>query len=125
MFQRHSSAAAIERHLRAIESELAQIGQYAGRQAADGAPAVASNIGDQISTAIVGVLNDIADRYRSGRRFAGDEAVRLGNEAVRAGTRVGNDALNRLAVNVERRPLAALAVAIGVGVLIGMAGRRH
>jgi ElaB/YqjD/DUF883 family membrane-anchored ribosome-binding protein len=54
--------------------------------------------------------------------LAGDEAVRFGNEAARFGAKVGNDALERVASEVEHRPLITLAVAIGVGILIGMAG---
>jgi ElaB/YqjD/DUF883 family membrane-anchored ribosome-binding protein len=41
----------------------------------------------------------------------------------------GNDTLRRLASEVAHRPWIALAVAIGVGILIGatggMGGRRH
>jgi ElaB/YqjD/DUF883 family membrane-anchored ribosome-binding protein len=46
--------------------------------------------------------------------------MRFGNDA--AG--FGNDALNRLSTEVEHRPLMTLAVAVGVGILIGIAGRR-
>jgi ElaB/YqjD/DUF883 family membrane-anchored ribosome-binding protein len=46
----------------------------------------------------------------------------LGNEAAKFGAKVGNDALERVASEVERRPLVTLAVAIGIGILIGMAG---
>ena len=45
--------------------------------------------------------------------------------AVKIGGRMGNDALHRITTEVEHRPLATLAVAIGVGILIGIAGRRH
>ena len=40
------------------------------------------------------------------------------------GGRVGNDALERIATQAKERPLLTLAVAIGIGVLIGAAGRR-
>jgi hypothetical protein len=108
---------AIDHRLRAIEGELQRIGRKAGRQA--------SATSEQIGDALAPVMSEIADRIRSGGRYAGDEAARLGNEAVRLGTRVGNDALERIAGEVEQRPLVTLAVAIGVGMLIGgMAGRR-
>jgi hypothetical protein len=71
------------------------------------------------------ILNELIDRFRSSRRLVGDEAASLGNEAVKVGTRVGNDALKRIATEVEHRPLVTLVVAIGVGVLIGMTGRRR
>jgi hypothetical protein len=120
MFHYRSSAdySAMDHRLRAIESELARIGRRASRQA--------STTSEQIGDALAPIMSEIADRIRSGGRYAGDEAARLGNEAVRLGRRVGNDTLERVATEVEHRPLVTLAVAIGVGMLIGgMAGRRH
>jgi hypothetical protein len=35
----------------------------------------------------------------------------------------GNDALRRLSNEVEHRPLVTLAVAVGVGILVGLASR--
>ena len=121
MFYRRSSAAAIEHHLRAIENELGRIGRNAGRQASVRAFAA----GDQIGDAVTPILIEIADRLRRGRRVAADEAARFGNEAVKFGGKIGHDALDRIATEVEHRPLVTLAVAIGVGILIGIAGRRR
>jgi hypothetical protein len=69
-------------------------------------------------------LSEIADRIRDGGRVAGGEAARLSNEAVRLGARMGNQALARVSDEVEQRPLVTLGVALALGVLIGMAGRR-
>ena len=129
MFRHRSSAfatnvSAIEGRLRALENELERIGRTAGRHTAAGMSAAGDHVGD----AIVSAVTEIVDRFRSGRRVAGDEAMRFGNEAAKFGAKVGNDALQRVASEVEHRPLVTLAVAIGVGVLIGMAGgaaRRH
>jgi hypothetical protein len=113
--------AAIADHLRAIEGELGRMGKSAGRRASAGAAAA----GDQIADAIGPILNDIGHRFRRGQRLAVDEAASLGNEAVRIGARVGSDALERIAGQARQRPLLTLAVAIGVGILIGAAGRRN
>jgi ElaB/YqjD/DUF883 family membrane-anchored ribosome-binding protein len=121
MFHRQSSAATIESHLRAIQSELARMGRNAGQQAADGA----HNIGDQLGAAVDGILQEVAQRYRNGRRLTSDGAQRLGDEAIRVGGRLGHDALDGLTTGIERYPLATLGVAIAVGVLIGSAGRRQ
>jgi ElaB/YqjD/DUF883 family membrane-anchored ribosome-binding protein len=126
MFHHRSSVFAprisvIEGHLRALEKELEKVGRRAGRRTS----AAASAAGDQMSDAIATILSEMVDRFRSGRRLAGDEAARLGNEAVRIGTRIGNDTLQRIATEVEHRPLTTLAVAIGVGILIGFAARRR
>ena len=64
----------------------------------------------------------MADRFRELRDSRGyDEAARLGNEAAR----FGNTALRRLSNEVEERPLVMLAVAIGVGILVGIATQRR
>lgn len=130
MFHHRSSAfatnvSAIEGRLRALENELERIGQTAGRHTAAGMSAASDHVGD----AIVSAVTEIVDRFRSGRRLAGDEATRFGNKAAKFGAKFGNDALHRMASEVEHRPLITLAVAVGVGILIGMAGgmagRRH
>jgi hypothetical protein len=111
----------IEGHLRAIEREMGAMGLRAGRRASDRASAA----GSQISDAIGPILSEIAAQFRSGRRLAADEAANFGNEAYKVGARVGNDALQRITAETEQRPLAMLAVAIGIGVLIGIIGRRR
>jgi ElaB/YqjD/DUF883 family membrane-anchored ribosome-binding protein len=125
MFHQRSSAfapsiSAIEGRLRALEKEIDRVGRKAGRRASDNVSAAGDHIGDAIASAVT----EIVDRFRSGRRLAGDEAVRFGNEAAKFGAKVGNDALERVASEVEHRPLVTLAVAIGVGILIGMAGAK-
>ena len=47
----------------------------------------------------------------------GDQSTALGRGAAKLGT----VAVNRIADETGRRPLFALAVAVGVGILIGMA----
>jgi hypothetical protein len=111
---------AIAGHLRAIEKELGGIRQSAGRRAAAGASAA----GNQIADAIEPILHEIVDRFGGGQRLGVDQVARVGNEAVKIGARVGSNALERIATQTKHRPLVTLAVAIGVGILIGMAGRR-
>jgi ElaB/YqjD/DUF883 family membrane-anchored ribosome-binding protein len=126
MFQPRSTdfldprVSAIIDHLRAIESELGEIGKTAGRRAS----AKASMAGDQIADAVGPILSDLVDRFRRGQRAAADGAATLGDAAMRTGTRMGSDALERIASQAKQRPLLTVAVAIGVGILIGVAGRR-
>jgi hypothetical protein len=112
--------AAIAGHLRAIEKDLAILGRRAGQGASDRASAAS----DQIADVLGPILSDIGDRFRRGQRVAVDEVATLGNDAVRFGAKMGNDALERIADQAKQRPLVTLAVAIGIGVLIGFAGRR-
>lgn len=125
MFQHRSSefdprVSAIVDHLRAIEKELGAMGRSAGRSASANVTAA----GNQIAEAIGPILSEIGYRFRRGQRWTADEAAAVGNEAVKIGARVGNDALARIAGQAKQRPLFTLAVAVGIGVLIGFATRR-
>jgi ElaB/YqjD/DUF883 family membrane-anchored ribosome-binding protein len=125
MFQPRPSAfdrrlSSIADQLRAIETELGAIGRKTGRDVSTQASAA----GDQIAEILAPILSDIGRRFRRGRRAAMDEATSLGNEAIRVGANVGNDALERIAGQARQKPLFTLAVAIGVGILIGFATRR-
>lgn len=125
MFHQRSSAfapniAAIEGRLHALEDELQRFSRKAGRRASAGMSTAADSVGEAVAAAV----SEIVDRLRSSGRMAGDEAVRLGNDAARFGARVGNDALRRVADEVEQRPLVTIAVAIGIGILIGMASTK-
>jgi len=124
MFQPRSSefdprVAAIVGHLRGIEEELGAIGKTAGRRASAGVSTAASQIADAIGP----ILGDLTDRFRRGQRAALDEAASLGTDALQAGARAGNGALDRLGDQTRQRPLLTVAVAIGVGILIGFASR--
>jgi hypothetical protein len=130
MFHHRSSAfatnvSAIEDRLRVLENELERVGRTAGRRASAGVSAA----GDHVSDAIASALAELVDRFRSGRRLAGEEAARFGDGAAKFGAKVGNDALRRLAREAGHRPLVTFAIAVGTGLLIGivggMAGRRH
>jgi ElaB/YqjD/DUF883 family membrane-anchored ribosome-binding protein len=104
----------IERRLRALEKHLQRMGNRTSTSAVQAA--------DRISDTVASALSSMADRFREFRDSRGyDEAARLGNEAAR----LGNTALRRLSHEVEERPLVVLAVAIGVGILIGIASRRR
>jgi hypothetical protein len=124
MFQPRSSefdprVSAIADHLRAIETELGAIGKIAGRRASSGASAAANQVVD----AILPILGDLTDRVRRGQQTALAEAKGVGADAVKAGVRVGNDALDRLGDQAKQRPLFTMAVTLGIGVLIGFATR--
>lgn len=129
MFHQRKSAfdrniSTLEGRLHALEDQIDKLGRSAGRRASANVSAAGDHIGDAIAAAVT----EIVERFRSGRRVAGDEAMRFGNEAAKFGAKVGNDALERVASEVEHRPLITLAVAVGVGILIGMVGgaaRRH
>jgi hypothetical protein len=102
-----AEAGEIERRLQALEKRL----NIAGARASD----TTENLGDAIASALSGW----ADRFRQGARTVGDQSAAVGRDA----TKFGTVAVNRIANETGRRPLFALAVALGVGILIGMAAR--
>jgi len=103
----------IDQRLRALERQLERVG---GRSAASAAQA-AEGVGETIASA----LNGMAERLRGGANSMRDEAAKIGSEAAK----LGNDSLRRLSNQVEHRPLVTLAVAVGVGLLVGLASQRR
>ena len=106
-----SEVGEIERRLRVLEKSLEKIcsrkSSYA-RETADG-------ITEAIASALVGW----ADRFRQGASSIGGQSTAFGKDAAR----YGSAALTRITEETEQRPLMAIVVALGVGILIGMAAR--
>lgn len=94
----------IERRLRSLEQQLERVGDRASASTAEAV--------ERVGAAIAPVLSSTADRLRGGAHSMSDEAAKLSNEALR-----------RLSNEVEHRPLITLAVAVGVGILVGLASR--
>ena len=112
---------AIVDHLRAIEKELRSVGKSSGRRAS----AEAAAVGDHIAEIIGPILADIGAHFRQGQQVALDQASTLGNQAVKIGSKVGADAAETISDQTKQRPFVMLAVALGVGILIGAAARRN
>jgi ElaB/YqjD/DUF883 family membrane-anchored ribosome-binding protein len=85
------------------------------------ASAGAVETADRAGETVAAVLNSIAHRFRGGANSMGDEAAKIGREAAK----LGNDVLRRLSKEVEHRPLITLAVAVGVGILVGLVSHRR
>ena len=77
----------------------------------------ARNSADGFGQAVASALSIWADRFRQGSNSLGDYSTIAGKDAARFGTA----ALGQLSKETEQRPLAAVATALGVGILIGMA----
>jgi ElaB/YqjD/DUF883 family membrane-anchored ribosome-binding protein len=106
----------LDRLIDNLEDRLTRLNRVAAR-ASSAAPDTAGRIGDALTAALV----EIAQRFRGGAKSIGGDVSHLGEDAVH----LGQEALRRLAKDVERKPLIALAIAVGVGVLAaGLFARR-
>ncbi len=101
----------VERRLRSLEKTLEKIGTRASTNARD----TAEGFGDAIASALLGW----SDRFRQSATSLGDQSAAISKDA----TKLGGVALRRVSEETEAHPLFALAVAVGVGVLIGMVSR--
>jgi ElaB/YqjD/DUF883 family membrane-anchored ribosome-binding protein len=106
----------IERRMQDLEKRLARLTSTAGRASSNVSSSV-SEATERLGDTLVSALGEISDRFRGGARSVGDEAARLRHDAGR----LSADALQRLSTEVEQRPLVVLAIAAGIGLLIGMA----
>ena len=111
-------AADLERLLDDVERRLSRLAKTL--------PAAASMPkADRLSETIASALNDIADRVGSRARSVSKDAGRIGERVTGDALQFGDEALRRVAREVERRPLVTLAIAAGVGVLAaGLLARR-
>jgi ElaB/YqjD/DUF883 family membrane-anchored ribosome-binding protein len=103
----------IDQRLRALERQLERVGSRSAASAVQAA--------DRVGETIASALNGMAERLRGGASSMRDEAAKIGGEAAK----LGNDALRRLSEEVEHRPLVTLAIAVGVGILVGLASHHR
>ena len=101
----------IERRLRILQNGIEKLGTRASSNARDTA--------DGLGEAVASALSSWADRFRQGSNSLSEQSAAFGKDAARYGTA----ALDQISQETEQRPLVAIAVALGVGVLIGMAAR--
>jgi ElaB/YqjD/DUF883 family membrane-anchored ribosome-binding protein len=80
---------------------------------------------DRAGEAIASALNDIADRFGSRARSVSKDAGRISERWSADAMHLGDEALRRVAREVEQRPLVTLAIAMGIGALAaGLLSRR-
>lgn len=99
--------AAIEDLITDLEKRLRKLGGTARPEASG-----AADVSDFVSDALAGIMK----RVRDG---GGSVADTISHEA----TRIGGDTVKRVVTEIEHRPLAMLAIAGGVGYLLGLARR--
>jgi ElaB/YqjD/DUF883 family membrane-anchored ribosome-binding protein len=101
--------AAIEDLLSDLEKRLHRLSGVTRREVSG----AGGDVSDFVSDALSGIMERV-------RESASDAGQVLGDKA----SRVGVDAVKKITDEVEQRPLIMLAVAAGLGFLIGLANRR-
>ena len=101
----------IERRLQILQNGLEKLRARSSSTARD----TVDGLGDAVSSALL----SWSERFRQGANSLGDQSAAFGKDAARYGTA----ALSQIAEQTEQRPFFAIAVALGVGILIGIAAR--
>src|SRR5262245_29186462 len=116
MFQRSGYSRAISAHVSDIEQRLRTLERHleaAGNRSAATAAQAANHVGESVASALSSIAENLRGRANSMR----DDVAKIGGDAAK----LGDQALRRLADEVEHRPLVTLAVALAVGILVGLA----
>jgi ElaB/YqjD/DUF883 family membrane-anchored ribosome-binding protein len=108
-----SDVGSIERRLRILQNGIEKLGARGSSNTRD----TVNGLGEAVASA----SSSWADRFRQGSDSLGVHSAAVGKDAARYGTA----ALSQIAKETEQRPLVAVAVALGIGVLIGMAASRR
>jgi ElaB/YqjD/DUF883 family membrane-anchored ribosome-binding protein len=101
----------IERRLRIVQGGIEKLRAHASTSAQDNA----AGLGEAVSSALSGW----SERFREGATSLSDQSTAFGKDVARYGT----TALAQLSKESAARPFVAIAVALGVGFLIGMSTR--
>src|SRR5690348_9928754 len=96
------------RNLRDLENELATGGRRSGAALNRTLEDATENIATRLSA--------LADQIRGGAASASGQVARYGGEAARR----GEDGIKWLSDETASQPLPTLAIAVGIGVFIGM-----
>jgi hypothetical protein len=110
----------IEHRLRSIEQRLEPSRMSAG----------ATDTADHVGETLASALGTLARRFLGGTNstsiLGGPHSIRDEAGKIAGGaTQLGNAAVRLIAGEIKHRPLAALALAIGIGVFVGVVGHRR
>ena len=101
-------AQALQQEVRQLVSDLEDRLERLNRLTQRGASHAVESVNDLVAGAVSGLTG----RVRNGTRDVTKDVAKLGNQALR-----------RVASEIDRRPLLTLAIAAGVGFLAGLARR--
>ncbi|MCF8478455.1 MAG: hypothetical protein K9G60_15615 [Pseudolabrys sp.] len=100
--------AAIQELMSDLETRLHRLGGQTKKEVSGGA----SEISDFVNDSLAGIMERVRDGTQSLSETVADKATHL-----------GGDALKKVVNEVETRPVTMLAIAAGIGFLLGMSKR--
>ena len=108
----------LERIIEGLETRIAELTSRNGiRSTIHGAT-------DQMGSAVNRASHQVGDMVADTlAEFA--ERLRGGATSVTSAARVGTGAMQRIGAELEKRPFMTVAIALGIGFLAGLAGRRE
>jgi hypothetical protein len=108
----------LERVIRSLENRLAQL------TSRDTIRSTVSGATHQVGSAVTRASNQVGEMVAD-RLTDVATKIRGGATSVTGAARVGTGAMQRIGNELERRPLMTVAIALGIGFLAGLAGRRE
>lgn len=107
----------LERIIRGLEQRLAELTDAGNirstiSSATGQVNRAVSSASGHVGDLVADTLTDVADRLRGSAT------------SVTGAARIGTSAVQRIGAEIERRPLMTVAIAVGIGFLAGLAGRR-
>jgi ElaB/YqjD/DUF883 family membrane-anchored ribosome-binding protein len=116
--RRYRDVGELERVIRSLENRLARLTSADNiRSSVSGATNQVGNVvtkaSNQVGEMVADTLTEVATKIRGGAT------------SVTGAARLGTGAIRRIGEELERRPLMTVAVALGIGFLAGLAGRRE
>jgi ElaB/YqjD/DUF883 family membrane-anchored ribosome-binding protein len=107
----------LERVIRSLENQLAQL------TSRDTIRSTVSGATHQVGNALTKASNQVGDMVAD-RLTEVATKFRGGATSVTGAARMGTGAIQRIGQELERRPLMTVAIALGIGFLAGLTGRR-
>jgi ElaB/YqjD/DUF883 family membrane-anchored ribosome-binding protein len=101
--------AAIEELVHDLESRLRRLNTKAKTEVSG----ASDDVGEFVTAALAGIAARLRENTEDVTHSVTDEAARI-----------GTDAFKKIWNEIEQRPLATLALAAGIGYLLGLIGRR-
>jgi hypothetical protein len=116
--RRHRDVGELERVIRSLEDRLARL------TSADNIRSSVSGATNQVGNVVTKASNHVGEMVADTLTEVATK-IRGGAASVTGAARLGSGAMQRIGEELERRPLMTVAVALGIGFLAGLAGRRE